>query len=188
VAELETTVFLSDNEISKVSRKMRSIRPSYWDADAAEEVEISPDMEAFLILLPASIKTSMAEYIRKATEFEGDRSDRDDLLLEFVTDDLSQLDETIAESEDTITEFSAFLAGFDPGKFGDVEEVTTLMNDLGLGFPERLSYKDRITFFATQASVVQGRILKGSFWGGFDSSDRRKQFRSWLRAILAYAG
>lgn len=180
------TVPLASNELKKVKARSKSSRPTYFSALNGIDVEISEDTEAFLILLKPEVKIKMAQYIQTVTSAEDLRTDRDELLLEFLTDDIDQLKSASEEALSASGDFALYTNILSTGKFGRVEDVTLLLKDLARGFPERLSLVDKLRFQTNQALVVKDKMELSNYWGGFESDDYKKQFQSWLGPILSY--
>lgn len=177
-------VVLSPQVQAYVQGKMRatSALPSYYDAETQQNVQISRDFEAFLIVSDDSLKTSALSWIQKATQITQVNQLRDSLVQLGLAQELKNAQARVAEYNNQLQDFSTFRANFQTQTaFAGVPEVQLFLSDLQAMIGELSVGLDRATFdqnvsniliqYGDNTEVTEGQV---------------EELQSWTSVISAY--
>jgi hypothetical protein len=184
----------SDAQLALIQEQMLPADelPSYFDAQTGQEVVISRDFEAYLILQTQQQKQATLTWINQALNFQEDRLDRDAILTRYLvnrnTDDVARL----AEINTRLMNFDAFRAGLLLGSTGgsnvsidwsDVIEIDLLAQSLQAPLDEIVLLYDLTFNEQNMVAVLQQRMSNTSY-----TQAEKEELQSWQTVISDYQG
>jgi hypothetical protein len=174
-------VELTAAEHALVNQKRKAQRPTYYNKNTGQEVNISEDFEKFLILLPGGTKKQAVAWITQSVSMKTRQIDRDLLLREAILTETEDTQAAILELAVQTTAFTLFRQAVEAGKFAEVGELGTMLSDLQEGLDEELLYEERMKHLKKLLTAVQLDLDSLGL-----SSDGIKQTQSWISPLLAY--
>lgn len=166
-------------EAQKVAANRKTTRPSFFDAATSHDQEISEDMEAALILIPAESRQQASQRIDAQTEQTDRVKKRDAILLAALTVDLENADAQVRELDTKVNDLQAFTAKF--AAYASVSEIGTLLRDTQLGTDELIMAADRAKHRQVCATVLAQRIERSGISEALDN-----ERKSWTRVLHEY--
>ena len=169
---------LTDQEMSKVSAQTKSDAnlPTYYNAQQRQNVKISRDFEAFLILSTSGLKRQATLWIQQIQQLKSDNKDRDTILSEAIKFENTDATAQMTAYATKLNSFDSFRKEFSAGKFASVAEVSTFLGDLQLIIAEMISQRDRSYYNQVFSGLLTTRISYDE-----ETSDKEKQLKSWLK-------
>lgn len=173
-------VDLSDDELAKVETTRKSQRPTYYDASAQVEKEISADFEAFLILQdPATISATLTMIPLVGLLYTNDLA-RAGVMMEYLIRDEADRNFQQQEAEGFTNPFNVWRGLFQGGKFSDVSEVGLLIRDIQATAGPVFAAEDRL-FHLENVQIFEGTRLRQGV-----SDAQLRELQSWPTPLLAY--
>lgn len=173
--------FDSTDQAQKVQTARKTNRPTYFDATLGKDVEISSDMEAALILIPASARQEARQRIDEQTQQTDRAKKRDAVLTAALKIDFDNASAQIKELEDKVTSLQGFNAKF--ATYASVAEIGTLLRDAALGMDELVMAADRAKHRQVCASILTDKVQQGGITEALDN-----ERKSWTRVLSSYSG
>jgi hypothetical protein len=175
------TVPLTTSERRRVKAGRLADKPTYFNSQSGQNVSISEDFEAFLILQDTPAKQEAVSWTAQALANQDIDLLRDLLLADALAADSSDASSALEEVEAELARFDEFRDRFAPGKFASIGEVQTLITDLQLGLERLVSLKDRLRHLEVYDNVQGELLLSAGLTEG-----QIKQTGSWIGPLLAY--
>jgi len=173
-------VDLSSDERAKVEASRRSPPPNYFDAASFQDLPISRDFEAFLILQdPATISATLDWYGQAVTLGEN-RVDRNSVLFEALVADSDDRSAKQSELKKTTTLFNTWKELFTAGKFSDTTEVSLIIRDFQATAEEIFVLEDRAKHLENLQARLLDRLRQGL------SSAQLRELQSWSTPLTTY--
>lgn len=181
------TVATTDAQTKKLVANRRETTPEYYDARDSETYTIPSVTEDALILLGSDTKRAAKDYLSAyVTASPGAfTQDYNDLLKEFVEQQVANGEATTAELKQITGKFNSFRSKLS-GELNDtnvlIEEgmqpiMDTMSRTLG-----RLTEIDRSEYFHSQFdSVMEAQYTQEV------TPELKKELRSWIRVIASYS-
>ena len=176
-------ISLTTQERKTVSTGRKVPRPSYYSAQNKQNVEISEDFEAFLILVGSKKRHEAAKWISDIGDLAGSNDDRDGLLKEWLDNEQTTVDAVVDELETDLAAFDTWRKEFinDDPRFAAIPEVQQLIRDL---------QSQAESLFSTQRRMIHRAILLGQtetrlFNGGLRAG-QMQQTISWVTPLTSY--
>ena len=174
---------LTSEEIQKVSLQKKSDEnlPVYYDSIQKQEVKISRDFEAFLILSGIDLKRSAITWIQRIQFMKKENKERDELLKEVIELENEDANAQLDAYSSKLSSFDSFRQEFSAGKFVSVAEVSKFLEDLQSVIAEMISNRDRAYYNHVTSKLLTERV-------GYDeeTEDKEKQLKSWLTPLSTY--
>ena len=192
-------VYLSKEERVLVGRYAKGPdRPTYYSAAAEKEIQISDEMEAFIILAPPEARNNVVKWIKDSNKKSKDKSDRESLLSEALEGDLSDANRQLDEVQNSLKNYESFIESYfqnvipETGasgsqlkpkrdRFADVVEVGQSLADLSRVVDEFLIVQDRAKHLRVVSTVLQSILSRGTA-----SAAEKRQVSSWATPFTAY--
>ena len=194
-------VYLSEKERKLVSKYLKSKRPTYHLAAAGTDVQISEDMEKFIILTPPANRNDIVSWINDSNKKEQDKEDRETLLGEALDAELADANAKYDESNSALKNYDKFRDAYFTNifpdensdgpdgstlktkrdRFGDVPEVGQALSDVSTGVDDFLIVRDRAKHQQVLATVLNKRLSQDRI-----SKEQKLQIDSWAGPFTAY--
>jgi hypothetical protein len=171
--------------------KPESQLPSYYDADTDQNVVISRDFEAYLILETQQQQQATLQWISQELDFQANNLDRDAILTRYLvnrgTDDTARL----AEINTRLMNFDSFKAGLLQGNipgqppldWSTTPELNLLSQSLQMPLDEINLLYDLTFHEQNVVAVLQNRMENTSY-----TDSDQEELQSWQTVISAYQG
>jgi len=175
---------LSPVEQSQVERKQKtqSDLPAYFSADLQQDVQISRDFEAFLILAPDDLKTTALDWIQKAQTLQKANTVRDELVALAIKSELSNAALQIEALDTELQHFEDFRQTFQTQDvFSGVPEVQLFLQDLQRVIEERNVQRERAYFDQTMAGIQDRFSAQTQL-----TKDQTEELQSWTAVLTTY--
>jgi len=174
---------LTPDQSAKVDRNRKDPTPTYYSATALADVVISPDFEAYLILLTDSVKDQIVQQFKNVKTTGSTRKDRDDLLSLALTSELADAQSKFDLYNSSLQSFTTFRQNLAVDGFETVVEIGTAITDLQITYGEDLLSLDRMQHLVTFLTLV-----KAAFNNGKVSADVLKEMDSFTTLVNSYKG
>lgn len=174
---------LEEAEIVTSSAREDGSRPTFFNAQSRAEEEISQEFEAYLILTPISVRSSVSSFFQIVLDNDPNQIEtRDQLVDEYLEEEQrnelesQRMYQQLTEYYDSIrSTFSSSLDGFE-----NVTEATLLQEALTRSMGNIVSARDRHIFNYAALSVLASRIDSGG------AVDFQQELRAWVRTLVEY--
>ena len=171
---------LTNDERAKVEVGRLSPRPKYFNAASAQEVEITADFEAFLILQnPVTIASTLTMLSTTGLLAEL-RIDRDAVAFEALLVDESDRSDQQDELILTTALFNEWRGAFEAGKFSDTPEVQLIIRDIIAQADETFAAAERLDHLQAVQARAQDRLRQSI------SSLQLQELLSWPTPLTTY--
>jgi hypothetical protein len=177
---MASTVKLDGDEIAKIAQNRKSPRPSYYDAQATQQRQISSDFESFLILQDPITISATLTWLSATAALVQPRLDRDAVAFEALVSDSGDCSDRKSEVLLSTAAFNLWREKFQGGKFSDVPEVGLLIRDAQAPADELFALEDRLSHLEQVQSRVRDGIRQSV------SRDQLQEIMSWPTPLLAY--
>ena len=177
-------VILSPSDQATVQENQRSTDqlPEYYDALSKQDIQISRDFEAFLILTSDTLKTAALAWIQKATNLNKTNKFRDALTQIAIGQELANAQAQLAEYDLQLQHFTDFRTTFKAAtEFAGVSEVQLFLSDLQRGIEELSIGRDRAFFDQTISEVLLNFEDQTQI-----TEDQVQELQSWTTVISEY--
>jgi hypothetical protein len=175
------TVPLTTGEKRRVKAGRLAEKPTYFNAQSGQNVSISEDFEAFLILQSKPTKQEAVSWASQALANQDVDLLRDLLLADALAADQNDASAALEEVNAELARFDEFRGRFAPGKFASVGEIQTLLSDLQLGLDRLVNLKDRLRHLEVYDGVQSELLLSAGL-----TENQVKETGSWIGPLLAY--
>ena len=154
-------------------------RPSYYDASTGSSVEISLDMETWLLWNCTSLdKRTFIARLQKAVSALGNvNGARDNLYRVALQNQASIAGAIVTELTATLSEFQSTNQSQVLLQANGIAEVAKMVADMSAGASEQLQQMNQATNQLTAASVL---------YNGIGNSNTKKQIQSWIEIVTSY--
>ena len=192
-------IYLSDQERQLISKHIKAARPTYFSSSFGEEVQISEDMEKFLILTPPDARNNTVAWLQDSNKKTKDKEDRESILKEALSAELQDSKAMLDEADAGLTQYDNFRTSYFKNvipessgsvgtglkskqeRFAEVAEVGQALSDLSRSVEEFLVVRDRAKHLHVLASVLQARLSQGTV-----TANDKRQISSWATPFTAY--
>jgi len=175
-------VFKDSGEAQKVAAgRKKSGRPTYYSADHRNEIEISEDFEAVLILVPAAAREQARVKLTTQTASVERQQQRDTVLKAALQKDFDNAAAQQQELESVVTANQEFKDQF--AQYASVGEVGLLLRDAQIDTDEQLLAAERAKHRQVCVSVLLERISSGGV-----TEDIGRERESWSNVLTEYTG
>lgn len=161
---------------------MKSIPPSYYDADTGQTSTITTETEASLILLPADTKRTAADYLDSLLEANPVQTDYSVILTE-ATDQLKKnVADALSDMDAVVSNFESFKTSFQ-GNGQDETFITgaaPFLKTMNKGFGKIETKRDELKFLQTVFKFSADRYAASV------TDETKKEWRSWKRVVVSY--
>ena len=177
---------LSDSQLAKLAANRKDVLPDYYDADSGSTVIIPSSTKDALILLGTETKRKATAYIKVYLDASSGAfaKDYNDLLTEFVEQQVANGDAVVSELQQVTGKFNDFRRQLS----GELTETNLIIEEgmqpvleamsRALG---RLGEIDRSETFHNRFNGVMEAQFKQEL-----ADTTKKELRSWLRVIASY--
>jgi len=158
--------------------------PKIFDRTSQQDVPISRDFEAMLILLPRQTKQAAVNWAQAVSDFEPDVTDQRAVLAQYLDVEFDGLAERTEQAASDIDQYETFKQGLQQVQVEGgltVPEMQTLVNDMNALFGERTEKLERSLNGQMVNRLLYRRLVEGQ-----DFDQRRKELRSFVTALLTY--
>jgi hypothetical protein len=174
---------LTLEEADTVSSSAREDRPTFFNAQTRASESISQEFEAYLILTPISVRSSVSSFFQTILENDPNQIDvRNQLINEYLEEEQrnelegQRMYQQLTEYYDQVrTNLTASLDGFE-----DVTEATLLQEALTKSMGDIVAARDRHTFNYAALSVLASRVESGG------AADFDQELQAWVRVLVEY--
>lgn len=171
-----------EQEIIARSAKAQVDLPTYYDSALKQNVQITREFEAFLILAPTDLKTSAIEWINQVTQLAKVNKVRDQLRTLMVQKQIDNATKKLEAYGETFGEFNEFRKTFQTQtRFAAVPEVIKFINDLQSAVDEQNLGQQRAFFEQTLALIFQSNQELLNL-----TQDDIEELQSWRQVLSAY--
>jgi hypothetical protein len=194
-------IYFSDEERKLIAKYIKTPRPTHYSATAQDDVQISEDMEKFIILTPPEGRNDIVAWIQDSNKKTKDKEDRETLLSEALDSELADAKAQIKEADSALENYDKFLSkyftnifpdtnGVGPDgaqlktkrdRFGDVAEVGQALSDVSTSVDEFLIIRDRAKHLEVVTTVLQTVLSKGRL-----TQAEKNQISGWATPFTAY--
>jgi len=171
---------LDQKTSEEVDSKRKKDRPKYFSSELGDFVEISEDMESFLILLKSEAKTQAASWISSTSSTPYENVERDDFLDHVIAEEESCYNEVLDKYSDTLGKFEGFRSTFSVDGAGNVAEAGIILDDLQSSVGEISHDKEEFNHNKSVMNNIKSKYLSGV------NEDKKRQLQSWLPLLLSY--
>lgn len=156
--------------------------PVYFSAALNREIPISRDFEAFLILSDSEILQEANKWIQIVSNTYTRKTDHDDLLTKFITNDAGDANAKIDELNTTLLDFNIFRGQFiTSSTFNGITEVGMILSDYQRALGELTVTQDRYNHLIILINILKARLEKEN------TGDKNlRQLESWSESFNAY--
>lgn len=176
-----TIEYQNADEFRKVeAARKKSGRPTYFNASQLIDLEISEDLEAALILLPADAKQECRQRFDAQNEQSDRVQTRDSILKAALKQDIDNAQVQVDELQQKVTDLQEFKAKFQT--YADVGEIGLILRDAQLDMDELVMAYDRAKHRAVVAGSLIGRTDLSTITPALD-----KERKSWTRVLSEYS-
>ncbi len=174
---------LTLEEADTVASSVREDRPTFFNAQSGQEESISTEFEAYLILTPISVRSSVSSFFQVILDNDPNQVEvRNQLLTEYLEEEKrnelesQRMYEQLADYYDQVrSDLSSSLDGFE-----DVTEATLLQEAMTKSMGDIISARDKHAFNYAALSVLASRFEASG------SGDFTQELRSWVRVLVEY--
>lgn len=163
------------------NRKDTGSLPRYLDPDTGEELPISREFEAWLILTPVGVRANISQWLMQLARNTPHDVAFDDLAMEFMEEE-----EEIALAENN--EYDSSLSGYDQFRtslnvdgFQDVTELSILLAQTTSGLGRIGAARSSAVFAYSMALVNKAEMESRRV-----DENTRRSLRAWTQILLAY--
>lgn len=174
---------LEEAETVTSSAREEGNRPEFFNAQSRVSEEISQEFEAYLILTPISVRSSVSSFFQTILDNDPNQIEtRNQLIDEYLEEEQrnelesQRMYQQLTEYYDQIrANLSASLDGFE-----NVAEATLLQEALTKSMGDIVSARDRHTFNYAVLAVLASRVETGG------ASDFEQELQAWVRVLVEY--
>ena len=173
---------LTPEQLATVTQRQKDNLPTYYNAAQQNNVPISRDFEAFLILSPSDSLNSALNWITQANQLGKPNKLRDALTAITLTNEIANSKAMLTAYTSVLTDFDKFKSAFVfDDTFNAVPEVQLFLQDLQGQIDELVSGQDRAFFDNTVSQVVQRAQAQTNV-----SQAQLQELNSWRSVLTSY--
>jgi hypothetical protein len=173
---------LDPQQLATVTDRQKTDLPTYYSAAQQNNIQISRDFEAFLILSSKDSLNSALTWITQANDLGKPNKLRDALNGLALTQEISNSKALMDAYASVLTDFNKFKSSFVfSNTFNAVPEVQLFLQDLQGQIDELVSGQDRAFFDNTVAQVAQRAQQNTNV-----SQPQLQELNSWRSVLTSY--
>lgn len=172
---------LTEEQTTLVNQKRKTTKPTYYNAKVKARVVISDDTEAALILLPAGIKNTAAQYLQQFLDNQSRNKEYEDLLDAFAAKQDENSFFASMELEALFVGFNSFkssLLGSGETVFATGMQPLMMALNTGLGSLKRR--KEALTYNTVHMAAAK-KIGSTEL-----TLEEKKEVASWIPVLSLY--
>jgi hypothetical protein len=179
----------STEELEKIkNQSLKNLRPSYYYLPNKNLMQISEDMEGYLILQDQEQKQKLLSWIKDVTKIETENKDRDALLATYLDIRLEDTQARMDEMDEVLNNYAEMQAdlitdGDDPSRFATIMDLNLMTRSISR--PVEMITMQRDQAFHEQNVTT---ALKNTLEVIKSDKDTEKELSSWQTVISAYKG
>lgn len=174
---------LEEAETVTSSAREEGNRPEFFNAQSRVSEEISQEFEAYLILTPISVRSSVSSFFQTILDNDPNQIEvRNQLIDEYLEEEQrnelesQRMYQQLTEYYDQVrSDLSSSLDGFE-----SVAEATLLQEALTKSMGDIVSARDRHTFNYAALAVLASRVETGG------AADFEQELQAWVRVLVEY--
>lgn len=183
------TITWSTSELEKIKKQsLKDNRPSYYYLPNKAFMQISEDMEGYLILQDQEQKQKLLAWIKEVSDIETENKDRDELLGTYLDIRLQDTQDRIDELDTVLNQYAEMQAelitdGNDSSRFATIMDLNLMTRSISR--PVDMLNMQRDQAFHEQNVT---NALKNTLELSKSDDDTEKEISSWQTVLSAYKG
>jgi hypothetical protein len=179
----------STEELEKIkNQSLGELKPYYYYLPNKNFIQISEDMEGYLILQDQEQKQKLLSWIKDVTKIEMDNEDRDALLATYLDIRLEDAAARIEELDTVLNQYADMQAelitdGDDSSRYATIMDLNLMVRSIGKPV-ESISIQRDQAFHEQNVTTALKNLLDRNK----SDSDSQKELSSWQTVISAYKG
>lgn len=179
----------STEELEKIkNQSLGELKPYYYYLPNKNMIQISDDMEGYLILQDQEQKQKLLSWIKDVTKIEMDNEDRDILLATYLDIRLEDTAARIEELDTVLNQYADMQAelitdGDDSSRYATIMDLNLMVRSIGKPV-ESISIQRDQAFHEQNVTTA----LKNLLVSNKSDSDSQKELSSWQTVISSYKG
>jgi len=179
----------STSELEQIKQQsLGDLKPSYYYLPNKNMIQISEDMEGYLILQYQEQKQKVLSWIKDITKIEIENKDRDALLTTYLETRLTDTGERITELDIVMNQYADMQSelitdGNDSSRYATIMDLNLMIRSLAR--PVDMINMQRDQAFHEQNVVT---ALKNILDNNKSDTDTEKELSSWQTVISSYKG
>jgi hypothetical protein len=177
------------DEIEKIKNQtLNELRPSYYYVPNRSMVQITEDMEGYLILQDQEQKQKLLSWIKNVTKIETSNEKRDQLLATYLEirqqdalDRITELDEVLNQYADMQAEL--ITDGDDSSRYATIGDLNIMLRSITKPVDVINIQRDQ-AFHEQNVTTALQNLLEANK----SNTDTQKEISSWQSVISAYKG
>jgi hypothetical protein len=177
------------DEIEKIKNQtLKELRPSYYYVPNRNMVQITEDMEGYLILQDQEQKQKLLSWIKNVTKIETSNEKRDQLLATYLEirqqdalDRITELDEVLNQYADMQAEL--ITDGDDSSRYATIGDLNIMLRSITKPVDVINIQRDQ-AFHEQNVTTALQNLLEANK----SNTDTQKEISSWQSVISAYKG
>jgi len=177
------SILIDESQASLIATKRLkpAQRPKFYNATLGAMTRISEDFEAFLILQGRPRNKETVDWLKKASTYSIQDSDRDSLINLSIENEILDATAGSAELSPIVGQFTAFRARFNMTGFEGVTESGQLLADLQRPMGEIMNLGLRHKHRKQYATILKDSLLNKGL-----TANQSKQLNSWFESLTTY--
>lgn len=179
----------SADETEKIKNQtLNELRPSYYYVPNRSMVQITEDMEGYLILQEQEQKQKLLSWIKNVTKIETSNEKRDQLLATYLdirqqdtVDRITELDEVLNQYADMQAEL--ITDGDDSSRYATIGDLNIMLRSITKPVDVINIQRDQAFHEQNVTTALQNRLEANK-----SNTDTQKEISSWQSVISAYKG
>ena len=177
---------LTEKQLTALAAKRKNVKPEYYNSSDSETSPISSSTEDALILLGSDTKRAAKAYLNAYVNASAGAFTKDynELLAEFIEQQIVNGDATVAELQQITGKFNAFRTQLS----GELDETSLVIEEGMQPVMEAMTKT-----LGRIAEIDKSEYFHAQFNGAMEAQftqqvtdDLKKELRSWIRVIASY--
>jgi len=177
------------DELEKIKQQtLGDLRPSYYYIPIQNTVQISEDMEGYLILQSQDEKQKVLSWIKNVTQIENETTDRDALLTTYLGVRQKDATNRVTEMDAVLNQYAEMQAelitdGNDSSRYATISDLNLMIISIGKPVDEINLQRDQAFHEQNLITTLQNLLNNQQ-----SDTDTQKELTSWQTVISAYSG
>lgn len=181
-------VWTTDEQKKINDQSLNELKPSYYYVPNRTFIQISEDMEGYLILQDQEEKQKILSWIKNLSSIETENQDRDTLLETFLGIRLQDTEDRIAELDTVLNQYAEMQTdlitdGDDSSRFATIMDLNLMLRSISSSVDMIMIQRDQ-AFHEKNLITALSDILAANK----SDDDTQKELSSWQTVVSSYKG